>query len=310
MAYNLKGQPDEAIFDFNKALEINPNIAEAYSGRGATYVQKGQLDQAISDLNKALEINPKIAEAYVNRGLVYMDKGQHDQTISDCTKALEINPNILEAYLNRGLAYVQKGQPDQAISDCNKALEIDPGYASAYVNRGLAYLSKKEIEKSWNDMNKAQELGHQIDAAILDMVRFYKFGKAPNEDRLKSRVKDSYAATRIGDYKTRYEMINPHIRKKMAFEAFKKDMGVDRPQQKDEPKIVQGELEKICYCGDWAYESGPHTLRCVFILRMTMEEAGGNQKVFRVLEMWEHLDGEWYHGYTDHHELEDCPKPF
>lgn len=236
-----------------------------------------------------------------------MDKGQHDQTISDCTKALEINPNILEAYLNRGLAYVQKGQPDQAISDCNKALEINPGYASAYVNRGLAYLSKKEIEKSWNDMNKAQELGHQIDAAILDMVRFYKFGKAPNEARLKTRVQDLYTGFRKGVYKTGYEMSIPHIRKKTSVEAFMKD--IDKPRQQDEPKIVQGELEKICYCGDWAYKDGPHTLRCVFILRMTMEETGG-QKVYRVLEMWEHLDGEWYYGYTDHHELDDCPKAF
>jgi tetratricopeptide (TPR) repeat protein len=250
------------------------------------------------------------AEAYLNRGLAYDLKGQPEEAISDFNKALEIKPGYAEAYSGRGAAYVQMFQPDQAISDLNKALEINPKIAEAYVSRGLAYLSKKEIKKSWDDMNKAQELGLQIDAAILDMIRFYETGKAPNEDRLKRRVKDSYTATRKGDYKTRYEMMNPHIRKMMSFEAFKKDMGAERPQQKDEPKIVQGELEKICYCGDWAYKSGPHPLRCVFILRMTMEEAGGNQKVFRVLEMWEHLDGEWYYGYTDHHELEDCPKPF
>jgi len=84
--------------------------AEFYFNRGVTSYKKGQLDQAISDYTKALEINPKYAEAYYNRGNVYSDKGQYDQAISDFTKALEINPKYAEAHYNRGIAYVKKGQ--------------------------------------------------------------------------------------------------------------------------------------------------------------------------------------------------------
>src|SRR4030042_5342299 len=77
--------------------------AKAYNNRGLAYSHKGQYDQAISDFNKALEINPRYAEAYNNRGLAYDERGQLDQAISDFNKALEINPRYAEAYTNRGI---------------------------------------------------------------------------------------------------------------------------------------------------------------------------------------------------------------
>ncbi len=94
--------------------------AAGYTLRGVVYFEKGQYDDAISDYTKALEINPRYAVAFNNRGNAYQGKGQYDQAISDYNKALEINPRFALAYYNRGLAYARKGQHDQAISDYNK----------------------------------------------------------------------------------------------------------------------------------------------------------------------------------------------
>ncbi len=84
-------------------MQTDLNDAGAYNKRGVAYARKGQYDQAISDFNKALEINPRYATAYYNRGVAYARKGQYDQAISDFTKALEINPRYATAYYNRGL---------------------------------------------------------------------------------------------------------------------------------------------------------------------------------------------------------------
>ena len=54
---------------YDKAIEINTGIAEAYINRGAVYQVQRQYDRAISDFNKDLEINPKDAMAYNNWGL-------------------------------------------------------------------------------------------------------------------------------------------------------------------------------------------------------------------------------------------------
>ncbi|MBU0606132.1 MAG: tetratricopeptide repeat protein [Candidatus Omnitrophica bacterium] len=156
-AYTQKDNFDQALSDYNKAIELNPKYVDAYSNRGNAYTQKGNPDQGISDCNKAIEINPKYADAYSNRGIAYIKKSNFDQAISDCNKAIGINPKHADAYNNRGNAYINKGNFDQAISDCNKAIGINPKHADAYNNRGRAYVQKGNLDQSISDYNKAIE---------------------------------------------------------------------------------------------------------------------------------------------------------
>ena len=110
-----------------------------HANRGVSYLLSQQYDAAIAAADRALEINPRLAEAYVVRGEAYLDgKGQFDQAIADFNRALEINPGFDGAYYNRGLAYARKGQYEQAISDFNKVLEINPKDARAYWNKARA----------------------------------------------------------------------------------------------------------------------------------------------------------------------------
>jgi tetratricopeptide (TPR) repeat protein len=158
IAYQNKGNIDQAVLDYNKAIEINSNYALAYNNRGLAYQNKGNLDQAILDYNKAIEINSNYALAYNNRGLAYQDKGNIDQALLDYNKAIEIDPNCALAYYNRGLTYQNKGNLDQAILDYNKAIEIDPNYADVYYNRGVFYQDKDNIDQALLDYNRAIEI--------------------------------------------------------------------------------------------------------------------------------------------------------
>jgi tetratricopeptide (TPR) repeat protein len=97
-----------------------------------------QFDQTISKWTKALEIDPEDADAYYNRGLTYNVMGEWDQAISDFTKSLEIRPGNADALFNRGIAYEEKGQWWQAISDYNETLEAEPEDAAAWYRKGGA----------------------------------------------------------------------------------------------------------------------------------------------------------------------------
>jgi len=65
------------------------------------YDRKGQQDQAIAELTKAIEINPKDAEVYTNRAVAYYNKREYDKAWEDVRKAeslgLEVDPELLKA---------------------------------------------------------------------------------------------------------------------------------------------------------------------------------------------------------------------
>ena len=67
------------------------------------------MNRALADCNKAIELDPKLAGAYSNRGVAHLEKGELDRAIADCNKAIELDPKLAEAYNNRGAAYIEKG---------------------------------------------------------------------------------------------------------------------------------------------------------------------------------------------------------
>lgn len=124
--FNKQGEYNKAIAAFNKALELDPNLALAYNNRAWAYIELRQYEQAIGDCDKALELDPDLALAYSNRGLAYLRLGQYQQTINDCNKAINLDPGLALAYSNRGMAYIELGQYEKAIADFDKAVTLDP----------------------------------------------------------------------------------------------------------------------------------------------------------------------------------------
>jgi len=109
---------------------------------------------SIADYNEAIELNPNHADAYYKRGDAYDEMGEYGKAIADYNKAIELDPNHALAYYNRGCAYGEIGEYEKAIADYNKAIEFDPNHALAYYNRGLAYHEKCEVPKAVSDLEK------------------------------------------------------------------------------------------------------------------------------------------------------------
>ena len=72
--------------DFNQAIKLDPNYADAYFSRGVIHQKKGETDLALADLNQAIKLDSNHAGAYYNRSILY---AQLENT-SECKKDLKI----------------------------------------------------------------------------------------------------------------------------------------------------------------------------------------------------------------------------
>jgi tetratricopeptide (TPR) repeat protein len=119
-----EGRWEEAIAEFDKAIDLDPDYAMAYYNRGLTYHKLEKHDQAIADYGKAIELDPGYSEAHYNRGHAFFELDEYGLAIADFDKAISLDPDDAEAYVNRGSAYAKLGERDQAIADYEKALTL------------------------------------------------------------------------------------------------------------------------------------------------------------------------------------------
>ena len=172
--------PKRAIEYLNEAIRLNPDSAEAYTGRGLAYKSLGQHQRAIQDYNQAIRLKPDYAEAYGNRGLAYAKLGQYQRAIQDCTKAISLQPDFAEAYYLRGVAYGLLGQYQRAIQDYDQAIRLKPYFANAYYNRGNAYALLKDYSRAIQDYNEAIRLNPDFaEAYYLRGVTYGNLGQHP-----------------------------------------------------------------------------------------------------------------------------------
>lgn len=149
---------DAAIANFDKALALNPNYAEAYNSRGEARSRLRDYEGAIKDYNQAITLDPKLAIAYSNRGASYHRSGKYKEAIKDYGQSIALDPDFTAVYSNRGAAYHKLGKKEEAINDYNKSIALDPKFPVVYNNRGAARSALGDKAGAMKDFNQAIKL--------------------------------------------------------------------------------------------------------------------------------------------------------
>jgi tetratricopeptide (TPR) repeat protein len=145
--YNAKNY-DQALSDFNKAIELDLKYVYAYYNRGDVYKALGKYTQAIADYNKASELDPNYAWPWHSKALVYISQKDYEKALESINKALTIAKNAT-FYSTLGDIYREMGKIGKALASYDKALEINPFDIDTSKNK-QAILT--DINNIWNEL--------------------------------------------------------------------------------------------------------------------------------------------------------------
>lgn len=141
----------KAIEDFNRAIELTPDLAPAYLMRAVARYRQAIADRDTHPVNADSRESFALANARL--------RAEMDKVLQDYDKLIELSPRMPFAYYNKGVMLAQTGDLTQALQNFTRTIELKPDMGEAYYNRGFVYLQLGQREKGINDLSKAGELG-------------------------------------------------------------------------------------------------------------------------------------------------------
>ncbi len=163
LAAAKSGDNAKAVELFTKAIDSGQvpkdNVPVVYLARGIAKSQLKKFEEALKDFNKAIELNPKFGEAYLNRASMHLITRQVPKAVQDFDKGLELLPDVFVAYNDRGLCHELLGEYAKARADYEKALQLRPDFGPA--NYNLAKLLATCKDPKIRDGKRALQLANQ-----------------------------------------------------------------------------------------------------------------------------------------------------
>ena len=129
---------DAAIANYDRAIALEPDDADAYHNRGIAKDAQGDYAAAIADFNRAIALEPDDADAYHNRGIAKDAQGDYAAAIADFDRAIALEPDDADVYHNRGVAKAEQGDYAGAIADYDRVIALDPDNVAVLEDRAVA----------------------------------------------------------------------------------------------------------------------------------------------------------------------------
>jgi len=141
-----------------KALEINPESAEAHASLGLAMAHSWDWTGAEAEFRRALQLDPQYANAHHWYGDYLSIRGRHGEALSEAKHALELDPLNLMISTWVGLRYYMARDYSRAIDQNRNSVELDPNFAAAHLLLGEDYRESGLHREAVNELKKAANL--------------------------------------------------------------------------------------------------------------------------------------------------------
>ena len=149
----LEDDAERAATLFARAVEADPERADAHAGLGLARLSQQRLPEARAALERAVELDPQSWAAHDALGVVYALEDDGARSRDQGQRAIELSPRDARIVNNLGVALLQLDRTEEAKSKFMQALDWNENYHPALYNMGLLHIRKEELDKAPNTLS-------------------------------------------------------------------------------------------------------------------------------------------------------------
>jgi tetratricopeptide (TPR) repeat protein len=196
-----QGRIEEAIGEYEKAIDLDSTLDAARLGLGEALMQQGKFDDAVAQFAKVLELNPENSAARLQLGVLRGRQGKYEEAVAAFLEVLRRDPSNLAAHNNLGNVLTLQGKQEEAVKHFEKAVQISPDHASTHNNLALAYKKLGRTGDAIAEYREAIRLNPNQTEAINNLA--WTLATDP-DPKFRNGVEAVQLATRVCEI-TRYQ---------------------------------------------------------------------------------------------------------
>ena len=223
-----------------KAIAIDPNLAEAYASRAHVRFKERDWAGSEADFKRSLEINPSYSYARLFYSVFLAFTGRGDEAIDQSKRSVELDPYSIPINANLSFVYFLTRHPDEAIDAGKHAIGYDSSIPLAHQRLGQAYEEKGMLPEAISEFQTAVNESGRVQLAIASLAHAY----AVSGNKIEARK----LLTELED-RSKKEYVSPYLlatvyvglgEKQRAFELLEKayaEQSIDLVMAKADPKL-------------------------------------------------------------------------
>ncbi len=159
--FNGTGQYEKAVAEFKDVLEEQPTEDAAYRGLASGYENLGKIEEAEQTFQRAIRLRPQYWGGYNAMGVFYFRKARYAQAAEMFKQVTRLVPDSTLGYSNLGGVQILQGHYSEAIPIFERAVAIRPS-ADAYSNLGTAHFYLRQFADSVRSYKESLKLNDQL----------------------------------------------------------------------------------------------------------------------------------------------------
>ena len=178
--YLLDGKYDLAVYAFEQAIKLNPNIAQIQRKYADTLQILGRNRDAINAYQKAVSLNPADSDSFYMMGITYAKMNRTNDTVKSFKKAIELNPDATMPHYELGLTLKKASRQAEAVNHFKKAIESSKGFIEAHYEMALCYAALGKTSLAMDEYNFIKETDSALARQLLNEIEPNGDGYVPS----------------------------------------------------------------------------------------------------------------------------------